>query len=690
MLQPILQALSSAKFDAAVSAAREAIERYPEIADAHHLLAIAEGSLGQFESALAHVDHAIALAPDNSAFHVTKGALFARNASVDAARGALQEAVSVDPNALLAYVSLAHLAIARGDFGDAQQQTARAARIDPDAADVLILQGIDAQSRGNLDTASALFSAAVNRAPQNVLAQARLGLCFLAQGRHAFAEQSLRNALVTQPNNTSLRRALIRALAKQGRQAEALPELDYLVLRLPTDPGVLEMRAGLLMEMGRAADAANDFIAALDLTPDQPQAITRAVQAYCVLGRQHDAVELLEQRLARQPTDDTLWSLRLGIEKPDIGIAAEVAERWYAASPNSAGANEAMAQLAELRSQPAQAEAHSDKALSIEPQRSAAQLVKLRAELRNVPDAALARTRRLVDQAQQPEARRAALHWHGLALDRCKRFSDASTCWQEMWTHNPSALPLPLSRPVSGDAPDRAAISPALFVWTLPGTPSEDLIPMLSHNDSHVLMPDRYSRVSRLDGLDPFRQVPQQGTSLGSYAAWRAAIEALGQDPQRIIDWLPHWDLALDEQFPESRVIALVSDPRDLLLNWLAFGCPQTYGCNDVWVAALWLQQVLAPLLALREQHPDRVLLLRGEQVTTDRMGTLDRIAQFASIRFNDGALNARSITYSSSRMRSGLEPGHWQAYAQVLTEPFAQLCALAAQLGYPSEPAIT
>src|SRR3546814_3079125 len=83
-----------------------------------------------FDSALSHVDRAIALAPDNSAFHVTRGGLLARHGGADAARGALQEAVNVDPNAFLAYVSLAHLAIARGDFGDAQQKTARAARIE--------------------------------------------------------------------------------------------------------------------------------------------------------------------------------------------------------------------------------------------------------------------------------------------------------------------------------------------------------------------------------------------------------------------------------------------------------------------------------------------------------------------------------------------------------------------------------
>src|SRR3546814_18961245 len=108
-----------------------------------------------------------------------------------------------------------------------------------------------------------------------------------------------------------------------------------------------------------------------------------------------------------------------------------------------------------------------------------------------------------------------------------------------MGSENVAALPLALARPATGRATDPAATTQALFVWTLPGSPSEDLIPALSHNDSHVLMPDRYSRVSRPDGIDPFRPVPQQDLAPGSCAAWRTATEALGQDPPRITAWLP-------------------------------------------------------------------------------------------------------------------------------------------------------
>src|SRR3546814_6524673 len=65
------------------------------------------------------------------------------------------------------------------------------------------------------------------------------------------------------------------------------------------------------------------------------------------------------------------------------------------------------------------------------------------------------------------------------------------------------------------------------------------------------------------------------------------------------------------------------------------------------------LRQVLAPLLALHKQHPDRVLLLRGEQVSSDRKGTLERIARFASNRFNDGALSARRSEEHTSELQS-------------------------------------
>ncbi|PKM15651.1 MAG: hypothetical protein CVV12_07615 [Gammaproteobacteria bacterium HGW-Gammaproteobacteria-2] len=684
MLQQVLQSLAHGEFETAVAQATELLNRYPEMAEAHHLLAVGHGALGRLDQALASVEQAIVLAPDNTVFHVTKGSIQARSSGIDAAEATLRGVIHNDPNAFAAYISLAHLAISRGDFADAHQHIIRAERIDDEAADVLILRGIEAQSRGNLDEASGLYSAAVRKAPSSALAHASLGLCFLAQGYHAFAERSLQTAVQMQPRNRGLRWALLRALTEQGHAKQALEQLDILVEQVPTDPVALNLRGEALMQAGRAEEAAAAYTALLYLVPDHPLAITKAVQAYVALGRQQDAVDLLEQRLSNQPDRDDLWALRLGIEEFDLDVAAGITERWFAAKPYSAAALEAMAQLVELRGQAEQAEHYADQALQSNPDQTAAQLVKLRAELRHSPDQAIKRTTRMLEQATQPDARRSVLHWHGLALDACGKHKQALQAWRDMWTHT-SALPLPSSRLAPAEAID-AGQSPVTLVWTLPGTPAELLITPMAFTASHVVMTDRFSDAPRLDGIDPFKQVPSNEVASGSYAAWKAGVEALGYDPNRIIDWVPHWDAALQAQFTHSKLVALLADPRDMLLNWLAFGCPQQYGVVDVEQAALWLHHVLQPLVAFRQACPERLLLLSSHDVASDRSGALARISAFAAIEFREEATAARSLAYASGRVRSGFAPGHWRVYGEVLAPAFEGLAALADALGFACE----
>lgn len=683
MLQKVLDALAHEQFELALVEANDAVTRFPEMAEAHHLLAIARGAVGDFEPAMASIEKAIALAPDNSVFHTTKGSLLARCSDEAAAEAALHEAVTLNPNAFSAYVSLAHLAIARGDFEQAQQHTARAALIEPDAADVLILRGVDAQSRGDLETAASLFAAALAAEPGSTLAQARLGSCLLAQGHHAFAEQALGNALRVQPTNRSLRWDLLRAITAQGRGEDALAQLDILVEQQPGDANALSLRADMLMSAGRLDEAAAGYAALLRELPDHPHALTRLIQAWRALGRYDEAVVLLEERIQAHPGRNDFWTLRLAIEGLDLDNAEQISERWYQASPDSPLALQAMAQVRELRSQLDQAESFADRALVIEPSLGAAQLVKLRAELRQQPERALARTRRLLDGEPQGEARRSVLHWHGLALDRAGRAAQALSAWQETWQLATSALPLPGSRPI-GEAPvPEQETAPAILLWTLPGAPAEALIAPLALTTGHVVLTDRFASAPRADGFDPFRQRTPEGLVAGTYAAWHAGVQALGFDPERAIDWIPHWDRAAQAQFPNGRVIVLVRDPRDLLLNWLAFGCPHQYGAADLDNAALWLRHVLEPLLAFRDEQPQRVLLLRGEEVEHDRVGTLARLTGFAGIGFRDEARIAQSLPHASGRVRSGFAAGHWRDYAQALAAPFATLQPLAQALGY-------
>src|SRR5690606_36281709 len=70
-----------------------------------------------------------------------------------------------------------------------------------------------------------------------------------------------------------------------------------------------------------------------------------------------------------------------------------------------------------------------------------------------------------------------------------------------------------------------------------------------------------------------------------------APLRALNVPEDRtIVDWLPHWDARflpfVRQVLPGAKLVIVGRDPRDALLNWLAFGWTVEYSCTDVDAAA--------------------------------------------------------------------------------------------------------
>jgi hypothetical protein len=73
-----------------------------------------------------------------------------------------------------------------------------------------------------------------------------------------------------------------------------------------------------------------------------------------------------------------------------------------------------------------------------------------------------------------------------------------------------------------------------------------------------------------------------------------AGVHALDVPEDRtIVDWLPHWDARflpfVRQVLPGARLVIVGRDPRDALLNWLAFGWTPEYSCPGIEAAADWL-----------------------------------------------------------------------------------------------------
>src|SRR5881275_603792 len=94
------------------------------------------------------------------------------------------------------------------------------------------------------------------------------------------------------------------------------------------------------------------------------------------------------------------------------------------------------------------------------------------------------------------------------------------------------------------------------------------------------MLTDRFSAQPPNDPLQRFdtAQMLVDHQIDGAYliAQWRAALASRGIADRNAFEWLLHWDnallLALRPFLPEAIVMIAIRDPRDMLVDWLAFG----------------------------------------------------------------------------------------------------------------------
>ena len=681
MLQAAQEALARGDAATAADEARALIAQTPDHAEAHYVLGLALRALGDHAAADAALARAAELAPDRAAPHLARAAL-ALHSQPDTARAALDAAVQADPNALQAYVLGAQLALAARDLDRAEQQVRLAERVAPEHAHVQLLRGNLLLARGDAQGALVPLTAAAEALPDEPAALAALGFAFHGAGNLAFAEQALRRALELDPAPERVRWTLIDILRRQQHSpVEVLEVLRPLLERSPVEGRALMLAGQLHLEL-QQVDAALSAFAHLVDTADTPAVPLQAIQSHLLgLGLLSEAIALGERALRRQPQNPALWRLRLGLEQGISLGAQQIVERWLQACPGDAAALEVRAQLLEGRGELAAAVADARLALASDPTRLGARWVLLRDTLLNDPAAVLPQVEQLLSTLTDPAERRRLIAWRGLARHRLHDAAGAARDWLEAVQLPPAGAPLPAPRtqpvPLPPAAPE---LGPVLF-WSAPGANARRLTAALVRQTTYRLLDDRFGVQPRPDGLGPFRSDGRM-VALEQY---RELLASGGVDATRAIDHLPHFDPAIRAALGGPRLLALVADPRDLLLNWLALGNQPSFDLRDPVAGARWLAHTLDRLLDAAEADPAQVLVVRSEALDQDTPATLATVQAFLQL---DEALDtdaSRAALIRLGGMTRNLPAGLWRAYAQVLADAFAPLQAVAARLGYPA-----
>lgn len=679
MSEPIFDALRRGDVAAALAQAYESAAASPNDAGKQHVLGLCLQHAGDPIASRAAILAAIALQPAEPAFHSTLASLDMGVGNLEQARAAASAAVAADPNHLRGYVALVSLALAGGEFIEAERYLRLAQRANAGHPRTLVAEAQLYQAKSDTDSALRCLTRAVVAHPSDALVQATLGMAYLARGQESFAEQALRNALELVPGEQALIWPLMETLRRQGKAVELGRELDRVLELTPGDAKALAWRAALAVDQRQLDRVSADLGDLVDRQPGDEQAVSWATALLGRLATMEQGQEWLDQRLAKAPASTPLWRERLALTEP-VAIAEQL-ERWQALEPSSPARWSWMAAMAESRGQFGEAEALAEQCLGLDEHVLEAQLVKLRAETRRREPELGERLAKLESWFPVGTAGHADLaQWRPLALDALDRFAEAARSMARSPMRGQAEFPLPKPQPARSRRP---ADGKGYVLWGLPGSRIERLVDGLEPVLGPRLWQDRVFGEARGDGFDRLRRAD---SGAASAANREEAIARFGGDPTQVVDWLPHCDAETIAALRGTRLWVTLRDPRDQLLNWMAYGTRLGYTLDTPMLAAGWMAQVLTMLADALVAEPEYILLLRTDTLETDASSIATQLADELGLEAPPTLDTAGPRRRMLGGLPSDFPAGHWRQYEAVLTDAFELLRPVAERLGYPTE----
>ncbi|RYZ72660.1 MAG: tetratricopeptide repeat protein [Lysobacteraceae bacterium] len=686
MQDKIIDALRRNALDEALEQAREWAQLQPGDPQAHRWLAVAAQQRGDQDGAMRSIDQAIALAPEDDNLQLVRASLLIANRQPEAAEAALGAASGLNPNQFGAYLMQAQLAFGRGDLDEAERLNRLAARVAPEHPQLAVIDGMLALQRGDVEAALGQVTRALQQAPEDAQLRYVLGFIYMRKRHWAFAEQAFRGVLERIPAATGLRGLISDLVNRQDRPAEAADELAPLLQDPATATPAVHRAAGLLRTAARQPEQALPLLrTALASMPADRPTLQALVSVWRELGLDDDARASLDAALATTPDASDLWRARL-LFAADESAGREILQRWAAAMPQSTLPAEILLARQQAAGDQAAADATAAQLLHLQDTHAGARLHVLDGLMAQDPAQAVARIEAWLLTATAASDRRFLLGLLGVSHDQRGDSAAAVAAWTRMQAEvAPQRAPLP---PLSGprmEWPELAERPPharrVAFLWGAPGSAVERLAAVME-SLGDPFRSDRFGPSPPQDGFQSYELI--EGLDSGRLSGrdvverWRAALPSRDLPGGDVFDWLPWWDnallVALRPHLREAMLLIAVRDPRDMLLDWLAFGSAAPFAFPSPEQAAEWMANSLNQAAALFEYQwfPNRV-------IHTDSIGS-DPQAAAAVL----GEALEAELPAPASVGPGHFPAGHWRHYSQALAGAFAVLAPVARRLGYP------
>lgn len=680
LLNKLTGLLSQNQFDVLKTEAEQALEQQADEAQLWHFLAMAQDALGDVESAKTSLQQAISFAPNNPAYVLLLAHIELKAGNDEVAKSHYEAARDINPNVLDTHVRLATMALMQGNMNEAQKHIASAKRIDDLHPMVMVIEGNLDFLAGNLKKAAALLNEACKRAPESTMALTSFGMVLNAQGHHAFAAQCFRRALEQAPEEASIRWALSDVLLRQNHFDEALSILEVLAEKQPAPVAWRRAQVALGQQnMDAVHEALNNFVIH---TNDQGTAVSAGVRLWLDARQPSMARQWLMELESKHADLDAIKQSQLGLAT-SLDEELELAESWVKQYPNHAPAQAALATASERCGRFDAAHKTAQKVLKQQPENMSMQSIISRYELQNMPEEALSRADLALASDRQTALIQGMLSLKAAAHDRLNQYGQAWAAYLEERSIRQANPTETYAMPDVPAMPETNAsdTSQAIILYGPPGSRISLVADALAGLSNKQVLLDRFNPQQRLDGFGPVipeddKLSAEQRKNLppvGSADRWSACLQAVGFSADQVLDWWPA-NPAMIKRLPGARLVAVVSDPRQLLLNWVGFGSPQHVQAADLDKATAFLNDQLDQLAVLQQDSNVPTLMVSGKALAEDTEKTLKQVMNFCGLTGDVPAARYQSNLKGLGGLPTGFPPGHHRHYLTAAADAFAKL----------------
>lgn len=329
------------KLEEAAALYRATLRRYPDSADALHLLGLAEHQMGRSESAAVHLERAVALEPSIAPFHSHLGLALAALGRHMEAHASFDRALRLSPQDAEAHLNFGNLLQELGKYEEAAGHYRHAIALSPEWAEAHNNLGNALVGLGDPENGAASLKRAIELRPDYAEAWLNLARARKKRERLEEAGEAARKALALQPAMPEAWHTLAAVLSDADRFEEAEAAARKALALRPEFLDALHNLAGILRRAKRFAEAEETSRRALELAPDSVEGRNGLGCALAEQGRREEAqMQFLEALRMSPRTAESYYNLGgIYTEEGRAEDAAFLYRRAIGLDPGFAGAH---------------------------------------------------------------------------------------------------------------------------------------------------------------------------------------------------------------------------------------------------------------------------------------------------------------------------------------------------------------